>query len=58
MGKDKDYIILRKHFKSLCDYLGMEWTSDSDIDLERLINGTEALIKEKINEAVNMRRKV
>ncbi len=49
MGKEKTTEILRKHFKSLYDYAGMEWTSDNDRDLEQFVNELEEIIEEKAN---------
>ena len=52
MGKEQATDILRKHFKDLYDYIGIEWTSDNDKDLELLIDELEELIEEKTNEAM------
>ncbi len=47
MSKEKAIKILRKHFKALYDYAGMEWTSDDDKDLEQLVDELEEIIDEK-----------
>ena len=49
MGKEKAIKILRKHFKALYDYAGMEWTSNDDEDLEQLVDELEEIIEEKTN---------
>ncbi len=49
MGKEKAINILRKHFKALYDYAGMEWTSDDDKDLEQLVDELEEIIDAKTN---------
>ena len=50
MGKEEATDILRKHFKALYDYVGIEWTSDKDQDLEQLVDELEEMIEEKTNE--------
>ncbi|MGB9979512.1 hypothetical protein [Methanobacterium sp.] len=52
MGKEEATDILRKHFKDLYDYIGIEWTLDNDKDLELLIDELEELIEEKTNESI------
>ncbi|MCZ3364541.1 MULTISPECIES: hypothetical protein [Methanobacterium] len=47
MGKEKAIKILRKHFKALYDYAGMEWTSDDDKELEQLVDELGEIIEEK-----------
>lgn len=47
MCKEKAAEILKKHFKALYNYTGLEWTSDSDKDLERLVDGLGEVIDEK-----------
>ncbi|MGB9978240.1 hypothetical protein [Methanobacterium sp.] len=49
MGKEKAIEILRKHFKALYDYAGMEWTDGDDEDLEQLVEELEEIIEEKTN---------
>ena len=49
MGKDEAIDILKKHFKALYDYAGIEWTSDKDKDLEQLVDELEEMIEEKTN---------
>lgn len=45
MGKEETTEILKKHFKALYDYVGMEWTSDNNRDIDRLIDELEEIIE-------------
>jgi|GEM_PF-5084537 len=56
MGKEKATEILKKHFKALYDYAGMEWTSDDDKDLEQLVNELEEIIEEKTSELIDTQK--
>jgi len=53
MGKEEAIDILRKHFKALYDYTGIEWTSDNDNYLEELVDELQELIEEKTNDSIN-----
>ncbi len=47
MSKEKATDILKKHFKALYDYAGMEWTTNDDKSLEQFMDELEEIIKEK-----------
>lgn len=50
MGKENAIYLLKKHFKALYSYVGIEWTSDDDNDLKQLVDELEEIIEEKKNE--------
>ena len=54
MGKEEAIDILRKHFKALYGYTGIEWTSNDDKDLEQLVDELEEIIEEKTNKSISI----
>jgi hypothetical protein len=54
MGKEEAIEILRKHFKALYDYTGIEWTSNDNKYLEQLFDELEEIIEEKTTKSTNI----
>ena len=54
MGKEEAIEIIRKHFKALYDYTGIEWTSNDDKDLEQLVDELEEIIEEKTAKSASI----
>jgi hypothetical protein len=56
MGKEKAIEILKKHFKALYGYAGMEWTLADDESLNQLVDELEEIIEEKTSELIDTQK--